>query len=127
MLNFDNMGSLLLTAAILVLLLFLAVAVTPIAFAGIAGYVGYRLYNESPARAERIARDETMALYHAAQARNVSFEEAEIDGKLSAAWPHHTPPALRIQLLEVARQLYEAEGLSPDIPPPARPHRNCQT
>lgn len=67
------------------LLLFIAIAVTPIAFAGIAGYVGYRLYSESPARAEKIAREETMALYHAALAQNVFFTDQELEDGLSDA------------------------------------------
>ena len=126
MINLNDTAGLLLSATILVLLLFLAIAVTPIAFAGIAGYVGYRLYKESPARAERIARDETMALYNAAKANNQTLSEAEIESGLSAAWPHSTPQVLRVQLLEIGHQLYEAEGLAPDIPPPPPLHNTVE-
>ena len=121
----DTVG-LILTASILVLLVFLAVAVTPIACAGIAGYVGYRLYRESPARAERIARDETMAIYHAARGRNVHFSDDQIADGLCAAWPANTPEPLRIQLLEIARALYDAEGLSPEIPAPPPLHNTVE-
>jgi len=126
MFNTNDIGGLILTASILALLVFLAVAITPIAIFGIAGYVGYRLYKESPRRAERIAREETMALYQAAKARSVSFFEAEIDSHLSSAWPHRTPEALRLQLLAIGRTLFEAEGLSPDIPPPPPLHNTVE-
>lgn len=89
--DLDDTVRLILSAAVIVLLLTLAVFVTPIAMAAIAGYVGYRLYVESPARAERIARAETMALYHAAVAvRNPLSDEAVYAG-LAAAWPSTTP------------------------------------
>ena len=122
----DNVASLILVAVVLVLILTLAVFVTPLALGGIAGYVGYRLYKESPARAERIARAETMALYDAARASNQTFSDAEIDAGLAAAWPHQTPEALRIQLLEIGRALYDAEGLSPEIPPPPPLHNTVE-
>jgi hypothetical protein len=79
------MGGLILTAIIISLLLFLAVAVTPIALAGIVGYVGYRLYSESPARAEARAKAETMALYDAAIAQSQTLSDEEIDKGLAAA------------------------------------------
>lgn len=122
----DDIAGLILTAAVIALLLFLTVVVTPIAFAGIAGYVGYRLYKESPRRAERIAREETMALYRAAQSGRVSLSEAEIDSELQSAWSPKTPTALRAQLLEVGRELFAMEGLSPDIPPPPALHNTVE-
>jgi len=100
--------------------------VTPLALAGIAGYVGYRLYKESPARAERIARDETMALYNAAQANSFTLSGDDIDDALAANWPHSTPQALRIQLLEIGHELFVAEGLSPNIPPPPPLHNTVE-
>ena len=121
----DTMG-LIITAAILVLLLALAVFVTPIAMTGIVGYVGYRLYKESPRRAERIARDETMALYSAARAGRETLSDAEIDAGLASAWPHATPSALRHQLMEIGRALYDAEGLSPEVPPPPPLHNTVE-
>jgi len=126
MVDLGEMGGLILSAAILVLLLALAVFVTPIAIAGIAGYVGYRLYKESPRRAERIARDETMALYNAALAAQQTLTEEEIATGLMSAWPHQTPRALRQQLLTIGRQLYDAEGLSPEIPAPPPLHNTVE-
>lgn len=126
MFSTNDISGLVLTASILALMLFLAVVITPLALFGIAGYVGYRLHKESPARAERIARDQTMALYHAAQARSETYSDQQIDRLLSANWPKHTPEALRIQLLEVGRELFAAEGLSPDIPPPPPLHNTVE-
>ena len=48
----------------------------------------------------------------------VQLSDAEIDAALSDRWPSTTPEPLRIQLLELGRELYADEGLSPDIPPP---------
>lgn len=126
MFNFDDTAGLILAAAVLALLVFLTVAVTPVAIAGIAGYVGYRLYKESPRRAERIARAETMALFEAAQSGRVSLSDAEIDEGLAASWPARTPKVLRTQLLAVGRELFAAEGLSPDIPPPPALHNTVE-
>ncbi len=126
MFDLQDWTGLVLTVFVLLLFLTLAVAVTPIAIAGIAGYVGFRLYKESPARAERIAKAETMALYDAARSGNTSFSASEIDGFLSSAWPHNTPEALRIQLLEIGRALFDAEGLSPKIPPPPPLHNTVE-
>jgi hypothetical protein len=126
MFNANDMGGLILTAIIISLLLFLAVAVTPIALAGIVGYVGYRLYTESPARAEARAKAETMALYDAAVARSQTLSENEIDQGLASAWPSGTPQALRTQLLTIGRSLFAAEGLTPDIPPPPPLHNTVE-
>lgn len=120
------MGGLILSAAIIFLLITLAVVLTPYALIGIAAYVGYRLYSESPKRAERLAEEETMALYHAAHAGRVSFSKREIASKLASAWPTDTPKALKIQLLEIAHELFEAEGLTPDIPPPPPLHNTVE-
>ena len=79
MLGLHDWTGLVLTVFVLLLVITLAIAVTPMAVAGIAGYVGFRLYKESPARAERIAKAETMALYDAARAQQVSFDDDEID------------------------------------------------
>lgn len=126
MVNLDETVKLLLTAAIITLLLFLTIFVTPIAIAGIVGYVGYRLYKESPRRAERIARDETMALYNAAASVRDTLSDTDIEAGLAAAWPHTTPVALRQQLLDIGRQLYDAEGLSPEVPPPPPLHNTVE-
>ncbi len=106
------------TAIIVIGLLLGALIITPLFLIGIAGYVGFRLWRDSPARAERLARAETEQLYQHALSGNVHLSPAEIDDALSAHWPPQTPAPLRVQLLEVGRALFDAEGLNPDIPPP---------
>jgi len=120
----DNIANIILTVVILLASLMAALMVTPLFLLAGAGYVGVRLYLESPARAERSAQVETMSLYQHAMAGQVQMSEAEVEVALSAHWPAHTPEQLRIQLLDVGRALFESEGLSPDIPPP--PHL-CNT
>jgi hypothetical protein len=114
----DLFGSLVGAALICSGLIILAVIVTPLFLIGIGVYVGVRLYLESPARLERLAKAQTMQLYHHAIAGQVQLHEEEVDAALSRHWAPGTPEALRIQLLELGRALFEAEGLSPDIPPP---------
>jgi hypothetical protein len=99
-------------------LLALALILAPIALVGIPAYVFYRLYTESPRRAERIARSETMALYNHALAGQVSLSPGEIEDVLTATWPPDTPAPLRLQLLQIGQALFADEGLAPDVPPP---------
>jgi len=110
-------GSLVGASIILIGLVILAIVVTPMFLIGIAIYVGVRLWLESPARLERLAYEETLQLHRHAQAGRVVLSEDEIDAQLSAAWPPTMPEALREQLLEIGRALFEAEGLNPEIPP----------
>ncbi|WP_299919328.1 ATP-binding protein [uncultured Roseobacter sp.] len=114
----DLFGSLVGAAIIVVGLLLAAAIITPLFLIGIAAYVAVRLWYESPARAERLARAETMQLYHHAVRGQVQLSGEEIDAALSERWPATTPVPLRVQLLEVGRALFANEGLSPDIPPP---------
>ncbi len=114
----DQVSGLVISAIIIGLLLMAALVITPFFLLGAAGYVGVRLYLESPARAERLATEETMTLYRHALSGQVQLSDVEIDNALSAHWPAPTPDQLQIQLLDVGRALFEAEGLSPDIPPP---------
>lgn len=114
----DGTAQLFLGFVIVAGILTLAVIITPALLVGIPGYIGYRLYKESPARLERVARQETEALYRHAVAGKVELSDQEIDAALSKHWPPDLPLALRIQLLEVGRALFEGERLSPDIPPP---------
>jgi hypothetical protein len=117
--GFSDLFSSLLGSAIIVIgLLLAAMIITPLFLIGIAGYVAFRLWNENPARAERLAREETMRLYSHAQRGQVQLSDDEIDAALSESWPATTPEPLRIQLLGVGRDLFAAEGLSQDIPPP---------
>ncbi|WP_299829321.1 type IV secretory system conjugative DNA transfer family protein [uncultured Roseobacter sp.] len=117
--DFGDLFSGLVGAAIICVgLIILAVIVTPLFLLGIAAYVGVRLWLESPVRLERLAKAETMQLYHHAMAGQVSFSDAEIEAAVAQHWPTSTPEALRVQLLDIGRTLFDAEGLSPDIPPP---------
>ena len=59
----DLFGSLVGAAIIVTGFLLAAIIITPLFLIGIAAYVGLRLWQESPARAERIAYAETMRLY----------------------------------------------------------------
>lgn len=103
---------------VIALFLLLAVVVTPFFLVGAAGYVGIRLYLESPQRLERLARDETMLMYNHAVSGSVRLTDDEVDAGLSHLWPIDMPDPLRIQLLEVGRTLFVDEGLSPQVPPP---------
>mgnify|MGYP003700773109 CR=1 FL=1 len=96
----------------------LAIFVTPFALAGFGLYLGYRLYRDSPARAERIAHDETMALYNHAIAGTRRLNDDEVEAELGYCLPSRMSAGLRSQLIEIGRQIYEAEGLSPEVPPP---------
>lgn len=96
---------------------FFAVLLTPIVLVGFPAYVGWRWWRESPARLERVARRETERLYDHAQAGVVQLSEAEIDAALMRYWPGDVPEALALQLLAIGKEIYAAEGLSPEIPP----------
>ncbi|MEM1150429.1 MAG: ATP-binding protein [Pseudomonadota bacterium] len=99
-------------------ILLLAIVLTPIALVSIPAYIGFRLWRDSPARAEAIARQETDALYQHALAGRVTLTDREIEAALTAHWPTEIPTVLHRQLLDLGRALYKAEGLSPDIPTP---------
>ena len=103
---------------VIALFLLLAVVVTPFFLVGAAGYIGVRLYLESPRRLERLARDETTLMYNHAVSGSVRLTDDGVDAALSRLWPVDMPPPLRIQLLEVGRALFVDEGLSPQVPPP---------
>jgi hypothetical protein len=96
----------------------LAIILTPVALAAIPAYVFYRLYSESPRRAERLAREATVTLYNHALAGQVVLSEDDIDEALARSWPPDVPEALQVQLLEIGRALFADEGLSPEVPPP---------
>lgn len=114
----DDIGSYVGVLVILSLCIVLAIFVTPIALAGIGGYVAYRLYKESPRRAERLAAEETWTLYEHAKAGQVRLPEDEIVDELGHALPSQIPSSLRSQLIEIGRAIFAAEGLTPEVPPP---------
>lgn len=95
----------------------LAIIVTPFLFLGAVLYIAIRLYRESPARLERLAREETELLYHHALAGNVQLTEDEITTALAHHWPPDMPAQLKIQLLDIGKELFAQEGLMPEIPP----------
>ncbi|MDU8913929.1 type IV secretory system conjugative DNA transfer family protein [Aestuariicoccus sp. MJ-SS9] len=110
--------SLLFLSIALALVILLAMILTPIMLIAVPAYVGFRLYRESPARLERLAREETELLYRHALAGQAKLTDAEVDAALSNFWPPDTPEPLSLQLLEVGRALLDDEGLLPEIPPP---------
>lgn len=114
----DATTAILVISMILAGLVMMAIVLTPLVLVGVPAYVGFRLWRDSPARAERLAAAETMTLYQHALTGQVALTDPEIDTALAAHWPDSTPDALRIQLVAVGRAIYEAEGLTPDIPPP---------
>ena len=108
----DQVSGLVISAIIVGLCLTAALMLTPLFLIGAAGYVGVRLYLESPARAERLAKEETATLYQHAMAGWVQLSADEIDAALSAHWPTTTPDQLQTQLLDAGRGLFEAEGVT---------------
>lgn len=111
-------GAILVSSVIIACFVLAAIILTPIALIGIPAYIGFRLWRDSPARAEKIAREDTDILYQHALTGSFQISDAEIKRALTAHWPPDMPDILRVQLLDLARGIYEAEGLSPDIPPP---------
>lgn len=105
-------------AAIIGGFIVLALIITPIALIGIPAYIAFRLWRDSPARAERLAHVETMTLYNHAVAGQITLSDEEIDAALAQHWPQDTPEALALQLRNIGRRIYEAEGLNPEVPPP---------
>ena len=98
-------GRIVIGAVILGLLVRVAILLTPVLLVGVPAYIGYRVWYDSPARAEKIARQETEALYNYAMSGRVVLTEAEIQRALTKHWPVDMPNALRIQLLELGRGL----------------------
>ncbi len=78
-------------AAIIGGFIVLALIITPIALIGIPAYIAFRLWRDSPARAERLAHVETMTLYNHAVAGQITLSDEEIDAALAQHWPQDTP------------------------------------
>ncbi len=114
----DDFGSVFLTFVIVAMALAIAIMLSWLALLVIPAYVGYRYYMENPKRLERLAREETEALYNHALAGTVRLSDAEIESALTKHWPPDTPHPLKIQLLDIGKALLDREGLHPDIPPP---------
>ena len=116
--TFEDLSGSILGLIVIGLLLLLALIITPLFLIGVVVYVVFRLYRDSSARLERLARNETLLLYNHALSGQVTFTDDEIENALSRTWPPETPEPVRIQLLEIGRALYADEGLSPEVPPP---------
>jgi hypothetical protein len=117
-LGFENWAQTTVGLIIIALLLVFAMLLTPVFLIGVPAYIGLRLYQENPARLERLARAQTMTLYSHALAGTVQLTPDQIDTALSHTWPLDTPDAVKVQLLATGRALFADEGLSPDVPPP---------
>lgn len=103
---------------VLILLLLVSIVVTPLFLVGAALYIGVRLYLQSPARLERLAREETKLMYNHAVTGSVRLTDEEVEAALSRLWPVDMPDPLRLQLLEAGRALFADEGFRPEVPPP---------
>ncbi|WP_305971042.1 MULTISPECIES: helicase HerA domain-containing protein [unclassified Mameliella] len=116
--QFDIADSLLFLSIALALALLLTIVLTPIALVAVPAIIGIRLYRQSPARLERLAREETEMLYRHAQAGQAELTDGEIDEALMRHWPPDMPEPLRVQLVQIGRAILDDEGLTPEIPPP---------
>jgi hypothetical protein len=113
----EDWGGVVLGFVLLGVVLVLAALVSAVALIAIPAYIAYRLWRDSPARLERLARAETQQLYDHALAGSVRLSEHEIEAGLARHWPPDLPYPLRVQLLDVGKALFEQEGLSPEVPP----------
>lgn len=113
----EDFGGLFLSFVILAMILAIAALFTTFALFAVPAYVGFRIWKEHPRRLERLAREETVVLYNHALAGSVRLSEGEIEEALFRHWPPDLPGSLRVQLLDVGKAVFKAEGLSPEIPP----------
>ena len=113
----EDFGGLFLSFLILAVILAIAALFSVFALFAVPAYIGYRVWKENPKRLEALARAETQLLYDHAQAGTVHLTELEIHTALASHWPPDVPSSLRAQLLQVGKNLFDAEGLSPEIPP----------
>lgn len=111
---------------IFALLVVAAIFITPVALVGIPSYFAYRLYRDSPSRHERLAREQTETLLAAIRDANVTLSEHEIERALLADVPGKTPKVVKDQLVEVGKDLFAVEGISPVIPPPPPLHNTVE-
>ncbi|WP_323771755.1 helicase HerA domain-containing protein [Antarctobacter sp.] len=101
----------------LAMVLLLTIVLTPIVLVVVPTYIGIRLYRQSPARLERLAREETETLYRHALAGQAQLTDEEIEYALMRHWPPDVPDPLRVQLLQIGRAILDDEGLTPEVPP----------
>lgn len=123
---FDNMTEIIIYLILLIIVLTLALILTPVFFVVIPIWAGYRLVRESDFLAERSARRDTMRLFRHAKRGLITLSEGEIDTALAAAFPPDVPTPLRIQLIEIGMAIFAGEGLSSDIPPPPALHNSVE-
>lgn len=101
----------------------LAIILTPVALAAIPAYVFYRLYSESPRRAERLAREATVTLYNHALAGQVVLSEDDIDEALARSWPPMCPRRCKYNFWRSAGRSLPTRGCRPR----SHRHRRCAT
>ena len=123
---FDAMSEIMVVLILLAVVLGLALLLTPLFVIAVPAWVGYRLVAQSATLAEWSARRDTMALYRRARKGQVRLSDLEIDQALAARFPPDVPDSLRVQLLEIGRALFAAEGLSVEVPPPPALHNTVE-
>ena len=114
----EDFGGLLLSFVVLGIVLSIAVLLSTFALVAVPAYIGYRIWKDSPARLERLARKETELLYEHALDGSVRLSEQEIYSALMRHWPPDMPETLRMQLLNIGKAIFEQEGLMPYVAPP---------
>ncbi|MCT8327935.1 type IV secretory system conjugative DNA transfer family protein [Acidimangrovimonas sediminis] len=112
------MGDAMVVLILAIIALGITLALTPLVLVVVPFWVGYRLWRQSPYRAERAARRETIALYRHAKRGRVRLSSAEMEAALTLRFPPDVPDSLRLQLVAIGRTLFADEGLDPEIPPP---------
>ena len=81
-------------------------------------YVATRLYLESPRRKERIARQHTIELYEMATRSLIGSQSFDLERHLGQYLADDIPETVRRQLIAIGVDIFAAEGLTVDIPPP---------
>lgn len=85
----------------------------------LGAYAWFRIYRDSPARKERVAREHTEALYRQALAQvgePISDEDARY--QLGRHLPGSTPESVEKELIDIGLEIFKLEGLDRRVPPP---------
>src|SRR5690606_14750037 len=105
---FDVMSEAMIVLILAVIVFGLALLLTPVFLLAVPAWVGFRLWRQSPYRAERAARRQTMALWRHARRGRVRLSEAEIEAALASRFPPDAPESLRVQLVEIGKEIGRA-------------------
>lgn len=81
-------------------------------------YIWYRLYQDSPKRKERVAREHTIELYNAATQKLIGHTDFDLERHLNTYLPNDLPETVRQQLLAIGADIFAGEDLIIDIPEP---------